>query len=106
MRAGNLIFVCGQVSRNVRGELVGKGDIKAQTRQCIENLQSVLQAAGSTLNDVVKVTVFVANMGHLMEIHEVRAAYFHPPYPVSTLVQVSRFTDADSLIEIEAIVAI
>jgi len=106
MQAGNLIFASGQVARNVQGELVGMGDIKAQTRQCLENLQAVLQAAGATMNDVVKVTMFVTNMDHLMEIHEVRALYFQPPYPASTLIQVSRFTNKDFLIEVEAIAVV
>lgn len=103
MKAGNFVFVSGQVSKDRDGRVVGKGDIKAQTEQCILNLKNVLEAAGSTLKDVIKVTVFVADMSHLAAIHEVRAKYFLPPYPASTLVQVSRFTDKDYLIEIEAV---
>lgn len=103
IRAGNLIFVSGQVSRNAAGELVGKGDIRVQTRQCLENLKAVLESAGASMDDVVKVTVFVADMNHLDAIHEVRAAHFRKPYPASTLVQINRFTDMEYLIEIEAV---
>ncbi|MEW6669019.1 MAG: RidA family protein [Thermodesulfobacteriota bacterium] len=103
IKAGNFIFVSGQVSKDRNGRVVGKGDIKAQTEQCILNLQNILEAAGTTLRDVVKVTVFVADMSHLAAIHEVRARYFTQPYPASTLVEVSRFTEKDYLIEIEAI---
>ena len=101
--AGNLIFVSGQVARNSRGEVVGRGDIKAQTHQVIGNIRSVLEAAGATLEDVVKVTVFVTSVEHLSQIHEVRAQYFEKDYPASTLVEVSALANPDFLIEIEAI---
>jgi 2-iminobutanoate/2-iminopropanoate deaminase len=90
------------VSKNAAGKLVGKGDIRAQTQQCLENLKAVLEAAGASLQDVVKVTVFVSDMSHLNAIHEVRAAFFREPYPASTLVQINGFTDPEYLIEIEA----
>ena len=86
-----------------KGEVVGKGDIRAQTRQCIENLKAVLKAGGATLEHVVKVTVFVTDMEHLSAVHEVRAEYFKEKYPASTLVEVSRLTNQDCMIEIEAI---
>lgn len=100
---GNLVFVSGQISKNAKGEVVGKGDIRAQTRQCIENLKHVLEAGGATLENVVKVTVYVTDMEHLKAIHEVRAQYFREKYPASTLVEVSRLTTQECMIEIEAI---
>jgi reactive intermediate/imine deaminase len=102
--AGNLVFVSGQVARNAQGEVVGRGDIKAQTRQTLENVRSVLEAGGATLDDVVKVTVFVTNVEeHFSQIHEVRAEFFRKDYPASTLVEVKALADKDFLIEIEAI---
>ena len=102
--AGNMVFVSGQVARNAQGELVGKGDIKAQTRQVLENVKSVLESAGATFDDVVKVGVFVTNLEeHLAQIHEVRAEYFKHDYPASTLVEIKALVDKDMLIEIEAI---
>ena len=102
--AGSLVFVSGQVARNVYGELVGKGDIKAQTRQALENVKDVLEAAGATMNDVVKVTVFVTNVvEHYTEIHEARAEYWKSDYPASTMVEVRSLVSPDMLIEIEAI---
>jgi 2-iminobutanoate/2-iminopropanoate deaminase len=106
IQAGNLIFVSGQVAKNAAGELVGKNDIRAQTRQCLENLKAVVESTGAGLDDVVKVTIFVADMNHLGAIHEVRATYFRKPYPASTLVQVSRFTSLEYLIEIEAVAVV
>jgi reactive intermediate/imine deaminase len=90
-------------AKNAKGEVVGKGDIRAQTRQCIENLKHVLEAGGATLENVVKVTVYVTDMEHLKAIHEVRAQYFKEKYPASTLVEVSRLTTQECMIEIEAI---
>ena len=102
--AGNLVFVSGQVARNVHGELVGKGDIKAQTRQALQNVKDVLEVAGATMADVVKVMVFVTNVvEHYTEIHEARAEYWKTDYPASTMVEVRSLVSPDMLIEIEAI---
>ena len=82
----------------------GRGDIRAQTRKTLENLQAVLAEAGATMDDVVKVTVFVTNLSeHFAAIHEIRAEFFASDYPASTLVEVSRLVDPEMLIEIEAI---
>ena len=102
--AGRMIFASGQVARDVDGQLVGAGDIRAQTRKTLQNLQAVLAEAGATMDDVVKVTVFVTNLSeHFAAIHEIRAEFFAAPYPASTLVEVSRLVDPEMLIEIEAI---
>ena len=105
--SGRMVFASGQVARGVDGQLVGRGDIRAQTRKTLENLQAVLAEARATMDDVVKVTVFVTNLGeHLAAIHEVRSEFFKSDYPASTLVEVSRLVDPDMLIEIEAIAVV
>lgn len=101
-----LIFVSGQVARNEKGEVVGKGDIKAQTVQVLENMKAVLEAAGATMDDVLKVNVYVKDMTHLSEIHEVRSRYWKDNYPASTLIAVKGFVHEDFLIEMEAIAAV
>ena len=102
--AGRMIFASGQVARDVDGQLAGRGDIRAQTRKTLQNLQAVLSEAGATMDDVVKVTVFVTNLSeHFAAIHEIRAEFFAAPYPASTLVEVSQLVDPEMLIEIEAI---
>jgi 2-iminobutanoate/2-iminopropanoate deaminase len=101
--AGQLIFVSGQVARNAAGETVGRGDIRAQTRQALENVKAVLEAAGATIDDIVKVTVFVTDVRHFAAIHEVRAEYFRQDYPASTLVEVKSLVSPELMIEIEAI---
>ena len=103
----SLIFVSGQVATDETGKLVGKGDMKAQTRQALENVKAALAKLGATLDDVVKVTIFVTDLSDFKGIHEVRRQYFKKGnYPASTLVQVSRLVREDLLIEIEAIAVV
>lgn len=87
---GNLISVSGEISKNAKGEVVGKGDMRAQTRQCIENLKHLLEAGGATLENVVKVTVYLTDKENLKAVHEVSAEYFKEKYPASTLVEMNR----------------
>jgi reactive intermediate/imine deaminase len=101
--AGNLVFVSGQVARNSQGETVGVGDIEAQTRQVLENVKAVLAEGGATMDDVVKITVFVTDVGDYAAIHKVRGEYFKSEYPASTMVEVSALVNPDLKIEIEAI---
>lgn len=104
---GHLIFASGQVSRDVDGNTVGVGDIKAQTRQVLENLKDVLEEGGATLDDVVKVTVFVTNVAEqFAQIHEVRSEFWKDGYPASTLVEISALANPELLIEIEALAVI
>ena len=74
-----------------------------QTRQVCENLKSAVEAAGGTLDDICRVDVYVRNMEHFDAIHKVRAEYFKPPLPASTMVEVSKMTSPEYLIEISAI---
>jgi reactive intermediate/imine deaminase len=99
---GQLYFISGQVAVDAQGKLVGKGDIRAQTRQVLENIKAALAAVGGTMDDIACVNVFVMDMQHLQAIHEVRAEYWQGNYPASTLVQVAGLVDADYLIEINA----
>jgi len=98
-----LIWVSGQIAFDERDQLVGKGDIGAQTEQCLKNIQASLKKLGGSLDDVVQVTVFVKDMSGLKTIHEVRLKYFKEPYPTSTLVEVKGFVHPDALIEINAL---
>ena len=103
IQIGNAIYVSGQVALDPAGNILGKGDMKAQIRQAPENVQPVLRAAGASLQDVVKITVFTTDISRLMETHEVRAAYFPEPPPASTAVEVKALAFPDLLIEIEAV---
>ncbi len=100
---GRLMFVSGITSRDSDGEVFGVGDIRAQTRQVLENLRATLRAAGGDLADVVSVTVHIKDMNDFDAIHEVRREFFPQSPPSSTMVEVSRMVDERSLIEITAI---
>ena len=100
---GRLVFVSGCVAYDAGGKIVGGADVTAQARQVHENIKKCLTAAGATFADVCKVTVFVKNMADREKINAVRKEYFGASRPASTLVEVSRFTQPDCLLEIEAI---
>lgn len=86
IRAGDLIFVSGQVPRDPRtGELIG-GDVRTQTRAVLANVERVLGAAGATLRDVVAVTAYLADIGDWDAFNEVYRDSFTPPYPTRTTV--------------------
>jgi 2-iminobutanoate/2-iminopropanoate deaminase len=103
VKVGDTIYVSGQVALDGEGRLVGPGDVVAQTRQALENVRSVLAAGGATPGDVVKVTVFLANIDDRPRVNEVRKSYFGANRPASTLVEVSRLAFPGLLVEIEAV---
>lgn len=100
---GRLVFISGMVSKGADGQVVGAGDIEAQTKQVCENVKAAVEAAGGTMDDICRVDVFVRNMEHFDKIHAVRRRYFNEPSPASTMVEVSKFTSPDYLIEMSAI---
>ena len=102
---GPLIFLSGQVARDPERGVVGVGDARAQTRQALEHIRTILAAHGATLDDVVKLTVYVTNMSIAAQTGEVRREYWPQDGPPSTLVEVSRLGDPAILLEIEAIAA-
>ncbi len=104
--AGHIVFASGQTARDATGAIVGVGDIRAQTRQTLDNVKAVLEAAGATLEDIVKVQVFITNVEHYADIHAVRSEYFKSDYPASTMVEVTALVHPDMLIEIDAIAVI
>ena len=104
--AGRTIYISGQVSLDAEGNVVGDGDIKLQTETVLEHVKTVVEEAGGGMGDIVKVTVFILDMGLYDEIHEVRRRYFREPYPASSMVEVSALIDPRLLIEIEAVAVI
>ena len=107
IESGPLLFVSGQLALDENRQLVGKGDIRAQTKQVLENIKKVLDAAGTDFAHVVRVTVFIKDMRNFRDIHDVRLQYFSEDnLPASTMVEVNAFTHEDALIEIEVIAVI
>ena len=103
---GRLVFISGMTARRPDGTIAGIGDITAQTRQVCENIKSAVESAGGTLDHVCRVDVFIRNMEHFQAIHEVRKQYFKPPLPASTMVEISKMTSPEYLIEINAIAVV
>ncbi len=107
VEGGRTVYISGQLARNDDLQLIGKGDIRAQTRQVLENIGKILAQAGGTFADVVKVVVYVKDMSQFRAIHDVRLEFFDEDHlPASTMVQISAFTLPDALIEIEAVAVI
>lgn len=98
-----LIFIAGQVARDRHGNVVGKGDMGAQIRQVGENLKAALEAAGATLNDMVKTTTFVTDIEEFFKHVNIRMEYFGRALPTSATVEVRRLSHPDFLVEVEAI---
>jgi 2-iminobutanoate/2-iminopropanoate deaminase len=107
VRMGDLIFVSGQVGRDQKGDLVGPGDIRLQTEQAFKNLKAILEAAGTGMHKVGKVTVFITHLEHRAAVQEVRARVFKEAghLPASTLAVVKNLALPEWLVEIEAIAA-
>ena len=109
INGGRTILISGQVAYDKEGKVVGKGDIRAQTKQVFENLKTALDAVGATFNDVVKLNTFMVNMPENLDGHrEVRGQYLaqndHPP--ASTTVGVAALVNPDLLLEVEAVVVL
>ena len=99
----SLVFLSGQVSIDDHGNVVGKGDLTAQTRKVFDNIRDLLAVAGSTMSDIIKMTYYVTDMDEWEKVHAVRAEYFSDHMPASTTVQVSRLHKSEYLIEIEVV---
>jgi len=102
VEAGNMLFVSGQIPIDPKTGEVVKGGIREQTRQVLENIKAVLEAAGYTLNDVTMAFVFLADMNMFPEYNEVYAQYFKEKPPARVTVQAARLP-RDVLIEIAVI---
>ncbi len=102
-RAGDLIFVSGQAALDLEGNIVGEGDFSAQAEQAFENLQAVLAAAGSGLDKLIKVNIYVTDMSNFEKLVALRERYFSPPWPADTLVEVSALALPELMVEIEGV---
>jgi enamine deaminase RidA (YjgF/YER057c/UK114 family) len=110
VRASRIIFIAGQTALNRDGELVGRNDFATQAEQVFRNLGTALKSVGCTASHLVKLTVFLRDMGDLQTYREARNRFFAtvrpPAAPAVTLIEVSKLYGPDFLIEIEAVAAI
>ncbi len=104
IKANGFIFVSGQIPLDpVKGEIAG-ATIEEQTHQVLKNIQAILEAAGSSMSEVVKATVYLADMNEFSKMNEIYARYFPEPFPARATFQVARLP-RDVKIEIEVIAA-
>jgi 2-iminobutanoate/2-iminopropanoate deaminase len=103
VRAGGLLFVAGQIALDPSGILV-EGDVTVQARRVLDNIGALLEAGGLSFAEVVRTTVYLADMNDLAAMNQVYATYFSAPYPTRATVQVARLP-RDVRIEIEVIAA-
>lgn len=105
IRVGNMLFTSGQIPLNpATGELVSS-DIKAAAKQSLENLKGILEAAGTSMENVIKTVVFLKDINDFVAANEVYGEYFTGKMPARSAVQVGKLPK-DALIEIEAIAVI
>ena len=103
VRVGNQLFIAGQVAVDGDGNLVGRGDMRAQVRQVLKNLKTVLASQGADFSNVTKINIFTVDIDAFRESGEVRRQFFEGYPPASTLVQIERLARPEFLVEIEAI---
>ena len=106
VRFGDLLFISGAAAFDSDGNVVGKGDVVTQTRVVLQNIRDALQAVGADMGDVLKVTVFLTDIGDRAAINPVRQEFFGDAKPASTLFEVSALAVPDMLVEIEAVAGI
>jgi reactive intermediate/imine deaminase len=102
IQIGNLVFISGQAGYGDDGRIVS-GSFRAQGEQAFGNLRRTLEAGGANLKSVVKVTIFLTDMGNFKEVVDLRRKFFSPPYPADTIVEVKALYTPEAMIEIEAI---
>jgi len=105
IKFGNLLFISGQAGAGDDGKIVD-GGFRTQGEQAFANLRRALEAGGSRPEDVVKVTIFVTDMGHFEDVVALRRKYFTAPYPADTIAEIKALYDPAAMIEIEAIAAL
>jgi 2-iminobutanoate/2-iminopropanoate deaminase len=102
IKAGALLFISGQVPLDPATGRIVEGDIAAQTRRVMQNLEAILSAAGASLQSVVRTTVFLADMDDFAAMNQVYGSFFEAPAPARSTVQVSRLPK-DARVEIDAV---
>jgi len=101
-KAGGFVITAGQVAWNEKGELVGIGDVRAQTRQVLSNIRSILAEGGATMDDVMECCVYLADIRHFQPMNEEFAKAFPDNPPARTTIQ-ALLAEPEMLVEIKAI---
>ncbi|MDA5193923.1 RidA family protein [Govanella unica] len=101
-RVGDVIYLSGQAALDLEGNIIGAGDFDAQADQVFRNIDQLLTTAGSSLAEVVKVTIYLTDMSHFPKVIELRRKWFTAPYPADSIVEVRALALPELMIEIEA----
>ena len=102
-KAGDTLYIAGQVAQDLDGNLVGKGDFESQVRQVYVNLKNILEEAGGGLNNIVKMTTYLTHFNYIETYRSVRNEYFPEPCPPNTLLIIESLALPDYMIEVEAV---
>ena len=102
VKSGNTVFIAGQVAIDKNGQIVGEGDIEAQTRQALANLEAAVKAAGGKKEDILSITTYILQRDDLPGLRKAREGFFGDNPPASTLLVISGLARPEFLIEIEA----
>ncbi len=103
VKAGNTVYIAGQIAVNAKGEVVGAGDARAQAKQVFANLEAAVKAAGGAKEDIVSITTYLVSREHIPAYREARIAFFAENPPTSTLLIISGLAMPELLIEVSAI---
>ncbi len=106
IRVGDTVYVSGQVAFDPEGDIVGGADMEAQARQVFANIRTILEMAGATMNDVVKITAFLTDLGRYAGYSAARAEAFPDRVPASTAVATPALVFPGLLVEVEAVAEI
>jgi 2-iminobutanoate/2-iminopropanoate deaminase len=104
-QVGDLIFLSGQAAIDEQGQIVGVDDFDAQLKQVFANIDRVIRAAGSSRDQIIKVTIYLTDMANFPKIVAARKSYFAPPYPADTTVEVKALALPELMVEIDVIAA-
>ena len=103
LKVGNQVFMSGMTAGDNAGGILGDGSAEDQSRQCLNKIKFLVEEAGGSLSDIVKLTVYLTDINHRVEFGKVRREFFNGVMPCSTLVEVSRFVEPKLVVEVDAI---
>ena len=103
LKIGDQLFLSGMTAGDNKGGVLGDGSAEDQARQCLNKIKTLVEEAGGTLSDVVKLTVYLTDINNRIDFGKVRKEYFSGVMPCSTLIEVSRFVQPDLIVEVDAI---